>query len=114
MNLSPAWVRVLEDNSWRAAHWSTVGDPRAPDKAVMEWARTNGHVVVTHDLEFSMLLALTHSMGPSVLQIRAEDVLAEKLEGVVLAALRDHEQDLAAGAIVVVDATRSRVRILPI
>jgi predicted nuclease of predicted toxin-antitoxin system len=114
MNLPPAWVQVLEANSWPAVHWSAVGDPRATDKAVMEWARTNGHVVFTHDLDFSTLLALTHSSGPSVLQIRAEDVLPENLKNVVFAALRDHERDLAAGAIVVVDESRARVRVLPI
>ncbi len=25
MNLSPAWVRFLEENGFEAVHWSTVG-----------------------------------------------------------------------------------------
>jgi predicted nuclease of predicted toxin-antitoxin system len=29
MNLSPRWVRFLEQEGFEAAHWSTVGDPRA-------------------------------------------------------------------------------------
>jgi len=44
-----------------------------------------------------------NASGPSVLQIRAEDVLPENLKNVVFAALRDHERDWAAGAIVAVD-----------
>lgn len=38
MNLSPDWVSLLKGNEWSAVHWSTIGDPRASDAAVMEWA----------------------------------------------------------------------------
>lgn len=37
MNLSPEWVSLLKGNGWSAVHWSTIGDPRASDAAVMEW-----------------------------------------------------------------------------
>ena len=53
-------------------------------------------------------------MGPSVFQIRAEDVLLDNLQGIVLAALKQHQEDLAIAALVVVDAAKSRVRVLPI
>ena len=31
MNLSPLWVPFLGAHGFGAVHWSTVGDPRAPD-----------------------------------------------------------------------------------
>lgn len=34
----------------------------------MAYARANGLVVFTHDLDFGVLLALTRGAGPSVLQ----------------------------------------------
>jgi predicted nuclease of predicted toxin-antitoxin system len=46
----------------------------------MAWARENGHVVLTHDLDFGTLLALTRANGPSVVQVRAQDVLPQHLE----------------------------------
>jgi predicted nuclease of predicted toxin-antitoxin system len=70
--------------------------------------------VFTHDLDFGTTLALTHAAGPSVLQIRGHNVLPDHMESVVVAALRQHDADLAAGALVVVDEKRSRVRVLPI
>jgi predicted nuclease of predicted toxin-antitoxin system len=45
MNLSPRWVRFLEQEGFEAAHWSAVGDPRATDATIMSWAGKNGFVV---------------------------------------------------------------------
>ena len=114
MNLSPDWVPLLVAAGWHAVHWSTVGDPRASDQAIMQWAVANGRVVFTHDLDFGTALALTHAAGPSVLQVRADDVLPDHIGLLVLAALRQHDSDLAKGALVVVDERKSRVRVLPI
>jgi predicted nuclease of predicted toxin-antitoxin system len=68
MNLSPAWVPVLRAAGYDARHWSAVGDPRAPDPQIMEWARAHGHVVFTHDLDYGTLLATTRAEGPSVIK----------------------------------------------
>jgi predicted nuclease of predicted toxin-antitoxin system len=114
MNLSPDWVPVLQRNGWPAVHWINVGDPRATDRLIMDWAAANNHIVFTHDLDFGTALALTHAVGPSVLQIRARDVMPDHLSPIVVAALRQHNDDLAAGALVVVDESTCRVRILPI
>ena len=114
MNLSPEWVSTLDKHGWQAVHWSFVGDPRASDKDIMNWAVAHQCVVFTHDMDFGAILALTHDVGPSVLQIRAENVLPDNLEGMVIAALNQHEADLSSGALVVVDESRSRVRVLPI
>jgi len=114
MNLSPEWVESLSWEGWEAVHWSDVGDPRATDREIMDWAVANAYVVFTHDLDFGTMLALTQDRGPSVLQVRAENVLPLQLGPTVIAALEQHQADLSAGALVVVDQRRSRVRVLPI
>jgi predicted nuclease of predicted toxin-antitoxin system len=114
MNLSPEWVAELARHGWSAVHWRTVGDPRAEDAAIMEWSRVNRYVVFTHDLDFGTALALTHATGPSVLQVRGQNVLPEHMGPLVVAALRQHESALEAGALVVVEESRSRVRVLPL
>ncbi|HBI43587.1 MAG TPA: hypothetical protein DDY78_12160 [Planctomycetales bacterium] len=114
MNLSVEWVTELARHGWSAVHWSTVGDPRADDATIMAWARANGHVVFTHDLDFGTMLALTHATGPSVLQASGQNVLPENIGPVVIAALRQYDAVLAAGALVVVEVKKSRVRVLPL
>jgi predicted nuclease of predicted toxin-antitoxin system len=111
MNLSFEWVAEFASHGWHAVHRSTIGDPSAEDSVIMVWARADGYVVLTHDLDFGTMLALTHATGPSVLQVRGQNVLPEDIGPVVIAALRQHDA-LATGGLVVVDVKKSRVRVL--
>jgi predicted nuclease of predicted toxin-antitoxin system len=92
--------------------WSTVGKVTAPDSEVMTCAATNDYVVLTHDLDFSAILAATHGEKPSVVQIRDTEVSPAVIGPIVIAALRHTEFDLEAGALVTVDSGRIRVRLL--
>lgn len=114
MNLSPAWVPFLEAAGVPAVHWSSVGDPRAEDRELMAWARTTGCLVFTNDLDFSALLAITRGTGPSVLQIRTQDLMPAAVGSIVVRLLAEHRGVLLDGAIITVDDRGSRVRILPL
>jgi predicted nuclease of predicted toxin-antitoxin system len=69
MNLSPEWVSFLEQAGFMCAHWSTVGNPRAPDSELMAWAREHGYVVFTHDLDFGALLETVSNISSSSLNL---------------------------------------------
>lgn len=114
MNLSPIWVEVFTRHEINAVHWSTIGDPRASDSTLMEWARENDYIVFTHDLDFGALLALTQTISPSVIQVRTQDVTPVYLERTVISSLRQHEALLESGALIILDESRARVRILPL
>jgi predicted nuclease of predicted toxin-antitoxin system len=114
MNLSPDWRTVFEVQGFEAKHWSEIGHPKAKDREILGWAREHGFIVFTHDLDFGHLLALTHAAGPSVIQVRSEDVLPASIGLVVLSALRQHRDPLESGALVVIEPAAFRVRILPI
>lgn len=114
MNLSPDWVTVLQAAGHDAVHWSTAGNIRATDAEIMAWARQNGRTVFTHDLDFGTLLALTRATGPSVIQVRTQDVTPAAIGSIVLASLRQFSGELERGALLVVEESRHRVRILPL
>ena len=114
MNLSPQWTAVLKRHGWEAAHWSEIGDPRATDRTILTWARTNSYVVFTHDLDFGALLAATEAEKPSVIQVRTQDVTPERLERTIIAALRQYEALLETGALISIDEAGARTRILPL
>ena len=113
VNLTPEWEDVLRTAGWQAVHWTRIGSRSASDREIMDWAVINGFSVFTHDLDFGATLALTRATGPSVIQIRGQQTLPEDIEGIVVNAIRKYEQQLIAGALVVVEHCRSRVRILP-
>ncbi len=113
MNLSPLWVGFLRSEGFDAVHWSTVGAPDAPDSELMIWALAHGCVVLTHDLDFGILLALTNASGPSVLQVRVADPLPSSVGADVARVLHMRSDVLASGALITVDTLKSRVRVLP-
>jgi len=114
MNLSPDWVPVLKDAGFEAVHWSKLGDPSASDPIVMNHAAAHGYVVFTHDLDFRAILAATHASAPSVLQIRTQDVDPASLAKTVISVLHQCQKHLEGGALISVDESTHRVRILPI
>jgi predicted nuclease of predicted toxin-antitoxin system len=114
MNLSPLWVGLLTDAGIPAAHWSAIGSAKAPDSEIMGYAGANGYVVLTHDLDFSAILAVTHGEKPSVVQIRAEDVSQEVIGNLVISALLQMASELEKGALVTIDPKRTRLRLLPL
>ncbi len=114
MNLSPDWVRILSDAGWSVTHWSGVGDGRAADREIMAWARSHNCVVFTHDLDFGAILAATGAKGPSVIQVRTDDVTPQHLSRIVIPILHRFQAHLEQGSLIVVDEHKSRVRILPL
>jgi len=111
MNLSPRWCPLLKAEGW---DWSDVGRGSAPDSEIMTWARQEGRVVLTHNLDFGAMLAAARTTGPSVVQIRTQDVRPESLGPLLVPLLRQHELELKAGALMIADEARARVRVLPL
>jgi predicted nuclease of predicted toxin-antitoxin system len=113
LNLPPRWVQTFAGAGWEAIHWSQVGAPTASDREIMAWARDNGYVVFTHDLDFSALLATTQVKGPSVIQVRTQNILPEAIGNLVIDSLKQYRSELEKGAIITIEPYRARVRILP-
>jgi len=114
MNLTPAWVQYLAAHGTEAVHWSEVGNPRADDPTIMDYARQHGLVVFTHDLDFGSILAVTHALGPSVIQARTEDPVPTVIGELLISALAEHADSLKRGALITLEPEKLRARILPI
>jgi predicted nuclease of predicted toxin-antitoxin system len=80
----------------------------------MQYARENDCVVLTHDLDFGDILAATGGTKPSVVQIRSGGMDVADLGALVTKALAHCAEELDAGALVTIDASRARIRLLPL
>ncbi|WLT40537.1 DUF5615 family PIN-like protein (plasmid) [Synechocystis sp. B12] len=114
MNLSPSWVKFLENQGFQAQHWSTIGRANAPDSVIFAWAQQNNYVVFTNDLDFGAILANSKTKTPSVFQLRTQDLMPGKVGDLVVSHLRQFKEELNQGALISVNLNRAKVRILPI
>jgi predicted nuclease of predicted toxin-antitoxin system len=114
MNISPEWLSYLRLEGWECAHWSEIGEIGASDEEIFSWAARNDFIVFTHDLDFSAILAASKAIKPSVVQIRVQNILPEFNGARLVSILSLHAEQLAEGAIVTIEPSQSKVRILPL
>jgi predicted nuclease of predicted toxin-antitoxin system len=113
MNLSPSWVDRLARYGFEAVHWSTIGAATAPDVEILAWANEHEFVLITNDLDFSAILAAGAVTGPSVIQLRTQDLLSDAAVSIVVNALKAHREAIERGALLSIDEAGRRVRMLP-
>lgn len=114
MNLSPRWIDLLTRSQFEAAHWSSVGRSQALDEEIMAYAAKHDYVVLTNDLDFSAILAVTHREKPSVVRIRSEILSPDVVGPQTVSAIQQLAEQLREGALVTVEPLRTRVRLLPL
>ncbi len=78
-NLSPRLVVRLGDLYPEADHVSLVGLDRASDDEVWQYARANGHLIVTRDSDFSDTSAV-RGFPPKVIWLRLGNCTTDEAE----------------------------------
>jgi predicted nuclease of predicted toxin-antitoxin system len=114
MGLSVRTGEFLRDCGLDAVHLGEQGLHRMSDPEIMRKATDEGRVLVTFDLDFPRLLALLRASQPSTIVFRIEAFTTNQLNGQLLHVVQDCAAQLEAGAIVVVESDRIRIRTLPI
>ena len=97
-----------------AVHIGEMGRARETDEGILELARSEARVVVTHDVDFARLLALSRALRPSVIHLRIPRLNRELIARVVPQLFKAIGGELAAGAMVSVTEGSTRVRRLPL
>ncbi|MEZ5381667.1 MAG: DUF5615 family PIN-like protein [Microthrixaceae bacterium] len=91
-----------------------LGLSRAPDDEVLVAAAATGAVLVSSDTDFGELFARSNAAEPSVILLRRQEGRrAHDIAALIIANLEAVTDVLSAGAFVVVDNERIRIRSLP-
>jgi predicted nuclease of predicted toxin-antitoxin system len=114
INVSRRVVKGLCAAGYDAVHVSARLDCRAADKQILEEARRHNAVVISHDQDFTTILATTGALKPSLINLRVSYVDVGRLVNSILDVIRATEQDLSTGAIVTVDDRGARIHQLPV
>jgi predicted nuclease of predicted toxin-antitoxin system len=114
MPLSRGLSQWLSSQGHDAVHASDVGLSSAPDTQIIEFARAEGRIVVTADLDYPRLLALSTADRPAVILFRGGDwsgsAAIERLKDAFVAVPVSE----VASSLVVIEKTRIRRRALPL
>lgn len=114
-NQSPLLGELLARAGNDVVHVRTLGLERAPDAVLLRRAAEDGRVVVSGDTDFGELLARLGATQPSVLLLRRQGQRrAVEVAALIVANLDQVAEDLEAGAVVVLESDRIRIRRLPI
>lgn len=114
MNIPRQLGRLLQEQGHSVRHAADVGLASASDHAIVDAARANGEVIVTHDLDYGHLLAFAGTNAPSVIIFRLPQPSVDGMMAALAAAWQNIEQPLIRGAIVVIEDSAVRVRELPV
>lgn len=114
MNISPATVQQLKNLKWDIIRVSEIMDIRSKDTEILLYAKENDRVVITQDVDFSTLLAISGFKKPSVINLRLEENRPDTVTKRLLMAVAGMENELAEGAVLSVDEVSIRYRLLPI
>jgi predicted nuclease of predicted toxin-antitoxin system len=98
MHIAPATVRFLRSLGHDVVRVDDRLDPDAPDAAILEAAAQEGRCVLTQDLNFSAIVALSSSTRPSVVSLRLSSSRVERVNAALQAALPGVEDAVADGA----------------
>jgi predicted nuclease of predicted toxin-antitoxin system len=114
MGISPKTVSFLQDLGYQATHLHQEGLDRLSDSEILEKARREGRILLTHDLDFGDLLAASKAKFPSVVIFRLRNMRPERLNLHLHSILSQHAKGLEHGVIVKVAEGGIRIRNLPL
>jgi predicted nuclease of predicted toxin-antitoxin system len=113
MNLPPAMADWLRSEGHDAVHVGAAGYADLPDREIFARAAGDSRIVVTFDLDFGEIVGLAGDAGCGVILLRLRLARQPYLQERLRIAIAEAGESLEAGAIVVVEDARIRVRQMP-
>ena len=114
MGVSRKVSEWLCDQGHESSHLGELGLSRLPNGQIFAKAIGENRIVLTFDLEFGEIAALSGTRDTSVIVFRLQNARAEHVIRRLSAVLKEAAESLQQGAIVTVEESRLRIRNLPI
>ena len=114
MPVSPSLLNVLEANGHEGVHAHQIGKDQAPDTELLDLARREDRIVITADLDFPRILALSLAEGPGVILFRGGNYSDTEMCDLLERVLIEISSEILESSICVVDRNRIRFTRLPI
>jgi predicted nuclease of predicted toxin-antitoxin system len=113
-HISPRTVTFLQSCGYDILPLSEVLPSDASDAELIEYARREKCVILTQDLDFSAIIALSKESAPSVISLRLASSRIDHVNQQLERVLPRLEQEVARGVLVSVSEEQVRIRGLPV
>jgi predicted nuclease of predicted toxin-antitoxin system len=114
MPVSFLLLEVLQAHGHEGVHAHQIGKDCAPDDELLEIARRESRVIITADLDFPRLMALSLAEGPGLILFRGGNYSDREMCDLLTRVLRKVPSEILERSICVVDRKRIRVTRLPL
>ena len=79
MGISPKTMSFLENLGYQTIHLHQEGLDKLSDAEILQKARLEGRILLTHDLDFGDLLAASEAELPSIIIFRMRNMRPERV-----------------------------------
>jgi len=114
MGISPRTVDFLRDLGHDAMHLHEEWLDCLSDSDILIKARREGRVLLTHDLDFGELIAISAARLPSVVTFRLRNMRPANVNRHLRAIIEQHQEAPENGALITTTEGHIRVRWLPV
>ncbi len=114
MGISPRSVAFLASMGHDTVHLHEQGLNRLTDSEILEKARHEKRILLTHDLDFGEIVSASGARLPSVVVVRLRNMQPDRVNRYLQDTIAAYESLLEEGAIVSVAEGQIRSRLLPV
>ncbi len=112
--VSPSLIPLLETYGHTGVHVHQIGLHTASDESLLTLAREESRIVITADLDFPRLLALSAASGPGLILFRGGNYSEAEMRALLRQVLERVSSEQLAQCVCVVDKHRIRLTNLPL
>ncbi len=114
MGIAQSTGQYLKSQGHDVVHLREQGLERLPDDRIVAKAQDEERAIVTRDLDFGRIVALSGDSVPSIVTLRLSDMTPTRVNTALETVLTEATQSLERGALVTITDGGIRVRALPI
>ena len=114
MGLARSSATYLRTKGHDAVHLRDQRLQRLSDEQIIAKALSEGRTILTHDLDFGRIVALSQAGLPSVITFRLNDMRASAVNQYLDTILTSLAHEIESGALVSVNEQSIRIRKLPV